>query len=178
MPLRVLHLSDIHFSTKFEEEKIVHTDVRDELLSDLRDVMIPRLEGVDKVLIAGDIAFSGKRAEYDEAAIWLEQVTSACRCQRTDVLTVPGNHDVDRGRILPVTKVIHRRLRTCSLPEAKKELVDIAFQDDGSLTEKLSQRNLPIIRHSRPPTGASSNHLQNRDGIHPFHLKMIYCSSS
>ncbi len=115
MPLRFLHLSDIHFSTKLDDEKIVHTDVRDQLLNDLRDVMLPRVGSVNKVLIAGDIAFSGKRAEYEEATSWLERVTSICGCAKTDVLTVPGNHDVDRQRILPATRMIHRRLRTCSL---------------------------------------------------------------
>src|SRR6267378_3905597 len=138
MTLRVLHLSDIHFSTKFDEEKIVHTDVRDQLLADLRDVMVPRLGTIDKVLVAGDIAFSGQREEYAEAAKWLEDVTSLCKCKLTDVLTVPGNHDVNRKRILPATKSIHRRLRTCSLPEATKELVDLAAQNDGTLTDKLS----------------------------------------
>ena len=90
------------------------------------------------LLIAGDIAFSGKRAEYEEATEWLEQIASICGCKRTDVLTVPGNHDVDRNRILPATKMIHKRLRTSSLPEAKHELVELAAQDDGLLTDKLS----------------------------------------
>jgi len=138
MPLRFLHLSDIHFSTKLDDEKIVHTDVRDQLLNDLRDVMLPRVGNVNKVLIAGDVAFSGKRAEYEEATIWLERVTSICGCAKTDVLTVPGNHDVDRQRILPATRMIHRRLRTCSLPEARRELVELASQNDGSLTDKLT----------------------------------------
>lgn len=138
MPLRVLHLSDIHFSTKLDDEKIVHTDVRDQLLNDLRDVMVPRLGNIEEVLIAGDIAFSGKGPEYEEATKWLEQVTAICGCKPTDVLTVPGNHDVDRQRILPATKMIHRRLRTCALPEAKRELVELASQNDGSLTDKLT----------------------------------------
>lgn len=100
--------------------------------------MVPRLGNMDHILIAGDIAFSGKRAEYEEATEWLEQVASICGCKRTDVLTVPGNHDVDRHRILPATKMIHKRLRTSSLPEAKHELVALAAQNDGSLTDKLS----------------------------------------
>ena len=65
---------------------------------DLREDIIPRLGQIDLVLIAGDIAFSGKRTEYEEAARWLEQVTSLCGCKRTNVLMVPGNHDVDRDR--------------------------------------------------------------------------------
>src|SRR5207249_1179599 len=76
--------------------------------------------------------------EYDQAAEWLEQVTSTCGCHRTDVLPVPGNHDVDRSRILPATKTIHRRLRTCSMPQANHELVELAGQNDGLLTDKLT----------------------------------------
>ncbi len=138
MSFRVLHLSDIHFSTKPSDERIIHTDVRDRLLDDLRDQIVPKSGKIDKILIAGDIAFSGKREEYEEAAEWLERVTTICGCKRTDVLTVPGNHDVDRKLILPATKLIHRRLRNCSMPEAKKELVDLAEQKDGTLTDKLS----------------------------------------
>ncbi len=138
MSLRVLHLSDIHFSTKFDDEKIVHDDVKSQLLIDLREDIIPRLGQIDLVLIAGDIAFSGKRTEYEEAARWLEQVTSLCGCKRTNVLMVPGNHDVDRDRILAATKLIHRRLRTCSTPEAHHELFEVAAQNDGSLTDKLT----------------------------------------
>jgi predicted phosphodiesterase len=138
MPLRVLHLSDIHFSTKFDEEKVFHKDVRDELRNDLRDVVIPQLGTIDKVLIAGDIAFSGDRKEYEDAAKWLEELTSLCGCKPTDLLTVPGNHDIDRKRILPATKLIHRRLRTSSLPEAKRELVELVAQDDGALVDKLT----------------------------------------
>jgi predicted phosphohydrolase len=138
MPLRILHLSDIHFSTKFDEERIPHADVRDELLNDLRNVMVPRLGPIEKVLIAGDVAFSGKREEYEEAAKWLEEITSICGCKRTDILTVPGNHDVDRSRILPAMKSIHGRLRSCSLPDARRELIDLVSQNDGLLTDKLT----------------------------------------
>ncbi len=76
MLLRVLHLSDIHFSTKPDDELIVHTDVRDQLLHDLRDEIVPRSGKIDTVLIAGDIAFSGKAQEYKKAAEWLEKVAS------------------------------------------------------------------------------------------------------
>lgn len=157
MPLRILHLSDIHFSTKLNEERSLHTDVRDQLLNDLRDAMIPQHGRIDKVLIAGDIAFSGTRAEYEEAAKWLHQVTTLVGCQPTDVLTVPGNHDVNRNRILSATKLIHRRLRTCSLPEAKRELYELAEQNDGALTDKLmdyqafaSAYGCPFESSSRP----------------------------
>lgn len=138
MTLRILHLSDIHFSTKRDDEQIVHTDVRDQLLYDLENYVVPRLAKIDHVLVVGDIAFSGKRDEYVKAAEWLEQVTSICGCDRTAVLTVPGNHDIDRSRIKPAMKMIHGRLRNCSLAEATHELVELAQSNDGSLTDKLT----------------------------------------
>lgn len=137
MPLRILHLSDIHFSTKFDDELIVHTDVRAQLLNDIGE-LAARLGSFDAVLLAGDVAFAGKRSEYQIAAAWLEQVTTACGCPTTSVLAVPGNHDVDRDRITPATRLIHRRLRTCSLPEASREIIELAESNDGSLTDKLT----------------------------------------
>lgn len=51
---------------------------------------------------------------------------------------VPGNHDVNRKRILTATKMIHRRLRQSALPEAKLELGELAAQNGGALMEKLT----------------------------------------
>jgi predicted phosphodiesterase len=138
MTIRILQLSDIHFSTKHDDEVIEHDDVRTQLFYDLRNEVIPRLGNADAVLIAGDIAFSGKQEEYERAASWLETITSACGCKRTDVLTVPGNHDVDRRRVGAAAKMLHRRLRSSGLPEATRELTELIETHDGSLIDKLS----------------------------------------
>ncbi len=134
---RVLQLSDIHFSNKPDDERIEHADVREEVLNDLREKVIPNHGPIDAILIAGDIAFSGKRHEYLVAAAWLERVIEICGCKLTNILPVPGNHDVDRSRIAAATRMIHKRLRSCSLQEASKELTDLVETKDGTLTDKL-----------------------------------------
>jgi predicted phosphodiesterase len=162
MALRLVQLSDIHFSTKVDEEKLPHDDVRGELLNDLRHVMVPNLGQMHKILIAGDVAFSGKREEYEEAARWLEEVTAVCQCKKTDVLAVPGNHDVDRSRILPAVKSIHNRLRTCSLPDARHELVELARQNDGLLTDKLTDYQAFASSYGCPFQSPAQPHWAHR----------------
>lgn len=136
MPLRVLQFSDIHFSSKLTDQRIYHDDVRQQVLADLasRQPQVP----VDAIIIAGDIAFSGKRHEYHLAADWLEKVRAICGCPCGSILTVPGNHDVDRERIKISTKLIHRSLRNSGLPQAASELVALAEAGDACLAEKLA----------------------------------------
>src|SRR5688572_7124095 len=96
MPLRVLQFSDIHFSSKPGALRIIHADVRDQVLADLARLGVNE---VAAIILAGDIAFSGKREEYHLAAGWLERVSALCGCPRRSILSIPGNHDVDRDRI-------------------------------------------------------------------------------
>src|SRR5262245_13539181 len=85
MALHVLQLSDIHFTTRIDEETTVHDDVRRELVADLR-VLRDRIgQPVQAVTLTGDIAFSGKRGEYALAAQWLDQIIEVCGCPHTAV---------------------------------------------------------------------------------------------
>lgn len=137
MSLLVLQLSDIHFTTRRDEERIAHDDVRRELLTDLRELRTQLGQPVEAITITGDIAFSGKRTEYQLAARWLDEIIEICGCSHTAVLTVPGNHDVDRDRIRPSAKLVHRRLRSASAPQAREELSSLANNGDPLLLDKL-----------------------------------------
>lgn len=113
--LRCLHLSDIHFGQERDHGTLkIHDDVRDELLKDV-ERFGQTLGPVHQVLVCGDIAFAGKKEQYDTAGTWLDALTDAAKCGRTDVRTVPGNHDVDRDRIGMWGKTAHETLRTCDL---------------------------------------------------------------
>jgi len=136
MPLRVLQFSDIHFSSQPAGRRIVHDDVREQVLADLVSLGRP---AVDVIVVAGDIAYSGKRHEYHQAADWLERVRALGGCHPGAILTVPGNHDVDRSRIKISTKLIHRSLRTSGLPQAEAELVALADAGDPCLIDKLAE---------------------------------------
>ena len=38
------------------------------------------IERMDGVIVTGDVAFSGKKSEYDSAAQWLDQLTQVIGC--------------------------------------------------------------------------------------------------
>ena len=69
--MRLIHLSDIHFTAGDTWDP--DEDQRTELLADVR-ALVDEGGTVDGILIGGDIAFSGAKAEYDVAAEWIEKV--------------------------------------------------------------------------------------------------------
>src|SRR5262245_61669668 len=95
---RFVQLSDIHFGQERGGTYVTHEDARTQLIRDcrrLRDELGP----ADGILITGDVAFGGKIEEYARAGAWIDELVQAVGCETIDVRTIPGNHDVDRGRI-------------------------------------------------------------------------------
>lgn len=97
--LRFVHLSDIHFSNRvakfgFDPDR----ELRNRVLEDI-GAMTGRLGPATAVLVTGDIAYAGQRAEYEDAAQWLDRVCDASKCGREEVFVCPGNHDIDHGVI-------------------------------------------------------------------------------
>ena len=100
MPLTYVHVSDIHFGQERGSDVYVHDDVKQCLIADVAEVKTAAgIERMDGVIVTGDIAFSGKKSDYDLAAQWLDRLTEVLGCEKTDVIVVPGNHDIDRDRI-------------------------------------------------------------------------------
>ena len=100
MALRFIHLSDIHFGQERGQDVYIHSDVREQVLEDVRDLR-ERLpdRNIDGIIVTGDLAFAGKPAEYEEAGTFLDRLTSCVGCKRTAVQVIPGNHDIDRQSI-------------------------------------------------------------------------------
>lgn len=100
MSIAFVHLSDIHFGQERGGVVVVHDDAKARLIEDLA-AMVERLP--DKkaagIIITGDIAYTGKANEYKIAAGWLDDVAAAAKCAITDIMVVPGNHDIDRDEI-------------------------------------------------------------------------------
>jgi hypothetical protein len=97
--IRMVHLSDIHFGQEDKDGTFHHQeDVRDAVTRDC-DVVRQKLGPANGILVTGDIAFAGKKAEYDRAGIWLDKICDVVGCERRAVHIIPGNHDVDRSRI-------------------------------------------------------------------------------
>lgn len=99
-PISFIHLSDIHFrygtsNTPYDLDDVI----RNELVIDAKEEVTKAQISVYGILISGDIAFSGIKAEYDIAYDWLDKLCKATSCSLNRIWTVPGNHDIDRRKI-------------------------------------------------------------------------------
>lgn len=90
MIISILHLSDIHFSSKTNsilQKKKQITRVLQSISSEVAHVF---------VVISGDITFSGKKTEYDEATKFLNNIKNSIENNlntKINYIIVPGNHD-------------------------------------------------------------------------------------
>ena len=133
MPLTYVHLSDIHFGQEKDSKVYVHDDVKECLIADVATLKVEAgFERMDGIIVTGDIAFSGKKNEYDSAARWLDRLTQVIGCEKTDVLVVPGNHDIDRDRITPLAELMLKRVADGGAEELERFLAD-----DPQATELL-----------------------------------------
>ena len=125
MPLTYVHLSDIHFGQEKGSEVYIHDDVKKCLIQDVTNLKVAAgIERMDGVIVTGDVAFSGKKSEYDSAAQWLDRLTLVIGCEKTDVIVVPGNHDIDRDRITPPAKLMLGHLHKGGINELECFLAD------------------------------------------------------
>ncbi|MCX7258596.1 MAG: metallophosphoesterase [Polaromonas sp.] len=96
--MRLLHLSDIHFRSPDCENPATDRNQPYRTLLAQDAVELCREGGsVDAILVGGDIAFKGDRAEYKVARAWLLDLAHQCGCSPEGIYVVPGNHDIDRG---------------------------------------------------------------------------------
>jgi predicted MPP superfamily phosphohydrolase len=98
-PLRWLHLSDFHFKEKERwDRRLTLTALLDHAAKLKEEGFVP-----DLVLITGDVAYSGKRGEYEQAELFLKALAARIGFDeqqlRDRFFIVPGNHDVDQSRI-------------------------------------------------------------------------------
>ncbi len=130
---RFVHLSDIHFGQEKGGDLVIHEDVRDELLRDCDILSEPNAIGpANGVLITGDIAYSGKQKEYEQAGEWLDQLTEIVGCSEIAINVIPGNHDINLDKISYVARKMHDELRSVPLDQLDNVLADIVAEDDES----------------------------------------------
>lgn len=100
MPAIFVHLSDIHFGQERDDTVHIHNDVKQQLIADAAEV-ISALPGAaaQGILVTGDIAYAGKRPQYEDAGRWLDELAGRIGCPIHRVQMVPGNHDVDRDKL-------------------------------------------------------------------------------
>lgn len=130
MRIAFVHLSDIHFGQERDGLAVVNEDVKNCLIDDCEKTLsIINPDEVGGVLVTGDIAYSGKKNEYDAAGQWLDRLTSAIKCERTKVQIVPGNHDIDRGTLSESTKDMLAAIATQGEEKFTKYLDDDGDRD-------------------------------------------------
>jgi 3',5'-cyclic AMP phosphodiesterase CpdA len=91
--VRWLHLSDFHFRS----EKSYDRDVVLRALMTSLPGLLQRAGRPNLIFVSGDIAYSGKKTEYDEATKFFDHLLSEVGLTKRELIVVPGNHDVDRS---------------------------------------------------------------------------------
>ena len=126
MSLTYVHVSDIHFGQERGSDLYVHKDLKQCLIDDAaalkEEAGIAQMDGV---IVTGDIAFSGKESQYRDAAKWLDLLTETIGCKATDVIVVPGNHDIDREGISAGAELMLKELF-----EEGNEALDRLLEDE------------------------------------------------
>jgi formylglycine-generating enzyme required for sulfatase activity/predicted MPP superfamily phosphohydrolase len=98
--ITILHLSDIHFKKdKDDDRKTFRKNVREEMVDQIKEHLENSDRNLDFVTVTGDIVFSGMRNEYTEAKRFFDNLKSVSP-ETTIFLPVPGNHDVDRDKVM------------------------------------------------------------------------------
>jgi predicted phosphodiesterase len=116
-----IHLSDIHFRARLRTgEDVYNKDIRDQLLIDLSQL---RRDGqhVNAVLVSGDVAFSGKPDEYEEAREFLNAACGNLQLPQSEVWMIPGNHDIDRSAIQYFLKHWHAKMKNPGVPNTERQ---------------------------------------------------------
>jgi predicted MPP superfamily phosphohydrolase len=130
---RILHLSDLHIQTTSTWARLpILTGAKQRILEQAAK------ENFNVIAFTGDIAFSGKREQFQIAAEWLDDLclgTSGLNMDRKELLFVPGNHDIDRTLISATASAIEEQLLLA------KEQANVArFYDDSESLQLLLRR--------------------------------------
>lgn len=131
-----LHLSDLHF--RLPKVQIAHglQYDADVVLSSLSEDVAERCarDGVqpDFIVVTGDIAFSGASKEYELGRSFFDDLLRTTGLTKDRLFIVPGNHDVDRGRISQGAEGIATSL-------TDREAVNAVLADPGDRRLMLSR---------------------------------------
>lgn len=126
----LIQLSDIHIKTEADLQRLI--DRAPKVVSALAARSEANSVDACLLLLSGDIAFSGTRAQYEWASSWLEIL-----CEKLDerfakvpvyVVIVPGNHDCDFSH----HKGMRERLVTAVEPAA----VDQSYVDGCTVVQQ------------------------------------------
>jgi len=99
-----LHLSDLHFKSGTEAERFNRRTVLEALWNDIRTQIHSGLKP-DFIIFSGDVAYHGKKSEFDSAAKdFFDPLLEITSLSKDRLFIVPGNHDIDRKEITPAVR--------------------------------------------------------------------------
>ena len=105
MKVSWLHVSDFHFKAgdSYDRDVVLRALVR--------SVADHRANGrrVDLVFATGDVAHSGKEAEYRAATEFFDALIEAVGVEKRQLFVIPGNHDVDRDLGIGLARTLGSR---------------------------------------------------------------------
>lgn len=90
-PTTILHISDLHFGSDFDERRVGVDSLLDSLVRDLKEVN----KRPDCLVVSGDLTTQGEPGGHADALKFLVDLTSELGLARKDVVIVPGNHEID-----------------------------------------------------------------------------------
>ena len=123
-PIRLLHLSDLHFSADTQVQARLQP-----LLADLRAVKClkgPAIERLDYLVVSGDFAHKGSSDGLDKAYEFVSELTEGLGLSAEGCVFVPGNHDIK------------------DLDEAFEWVVGISGERVGARSAKYPERLKPF----------------------------------
>ena len=133
-----IHLSDIHFNKFSGDPYDLDADLRREILRDIQENAEKAIGKPEGILVCGDIAFSGKKEEYDSADIFLKEICEKLEISETSVYCVPGNHDVDQEVLKSSSVFVDLQFAVENAPDLDGKLAE-SFRD--------SERRVFLFKH-------------------------------
>jgi predicted MPP superfamily phosphohydrolase len=108
-----IHLSDLHFGAGEQQKQQKHRFNQEAVIEAIRRDVEKNLPWTpDHVFVTGDIAFSARPEQYQQAGQWLKTLVEAAGTSTAALRLVPGNHDVDRSLAgEPDVESVHEAIR-------------------------------------------------------------------
>ncbi|MCP4130523.1 MAG: AAA family ATPase [bacterium] len=118
---QILHISDLHITGNKDISKLTALgQLFDRIELDKKNGFRPEL-----VVVSGDVAFSGTKAEYNNAKSFFDSLLIQLNLPEDRLYIVPGNHDVDLKAYRPTDIPEYK-----SMKELNNELKNEEFRAD------------------------------------------------
>jgi 3',5'-cyclic AMP phosphodiesterase CpdA len=101
--------------------------MRDKLIEDIekRTTIGDGLENIDFILFSGDISFSGAKSEFKEVKAELIDPVREAVGKNVPIFCVPGNHDIERSRIIDISPDLRNKIAQLSTTRAWQQFNDV-----------------------------------------------------